>query len=138
MTPSADRTTRVDDAPRETLFAVRAIERDDPAVGLAAQASGGHTSAPATRGGALCARRADGPCVKPRLTRDVGCDEIRSPHLPRIARWHTASRAGRAPTTGDARHSEGNCESYIEDLKRRKGADADQPHRVQYKKLVRS
>ena len=33
---------------------------------------------------------------------------------------------------------EGNHESYIEDLKRRKGADADQPHRVQYKKLVRA
>ena len=25
---------------------------------------------------------------------------------------------------------------YIEDLKRRKGPDADQPHRVQYRKLV--
>jgi ATPase subunit of ABC transporter with duplicated ATPase domains len=33
---------------------------------------------------------------------------------------------------------EGNYESYIEDLKRRKGPDADQPHRVQYKKLVRA
>jgi ATP-binding cassette ChvD family protein len=33
---------------------------------------------------------------------------------------------------------EGNHESYIEDLKRRKGPDADQPHRVQYKKLVRA
>jgi len=33
---------------------------------------------------------------------------------------------------------EGNYQSYIEDLKRRKGADADQPHRVQYKKLVRA
>ena len=32
---------------------------------------------------------------------------------------------------------EGNYQSYIEDLKRRKGADADQPHRVRYKKLVR-
>ncbi len=32
---------------------------------------------------------------------------------------------------------EGNYESYIEDLKRRKGADADQPHRIKYKKLVR-
>jgi energy-dependent translational throttle protein EttA len=32
---------------------------------------------------------------------------------------------------------EGNYQSYIEDLKRRKGPDADQPHRVQYKKLVR-
>ncbi len=33
---------------------------------------------------------------------------------------------------------EGNYQSYVEDLKRRKGADADQPHRVAYKKLVRS
>jgi energy-dependent translational throttle protein EttA len=33
---------------------------------------------------------------------------------------------------------EGNYQAYIEDLKRRKGPDADQPHRVQYKKLVRS
>jgi ATP-binding cassette ChvD family protein len=32
---------------------------------------------------------------------------------------------------------EGNYQAYIEDLKRRKGADADQPHRVRYKKLVR-
>jgi len=28
--------------------------------------------------------------------------------------------------------------AYIEDLKRRKGPDADQPHRVAYKKLVRA
>jgi sulfate-transporting ATPase len=33
---------------------------------------------------------------------------------------------------------EGNYQSYVEDLKRRKGADADQPHRVAYKKLVRT
>jgi ATP-binding cassette ChvD family protein len=32
---------------------------------------------------------------------------------------------------------EGNYGAYIEDLKRRKGPDADQPHRVKYKKLVR-
>ena len=32
---------------------------------------------------------------------------------------------------------EGNYQSYIEDLKKRKGPDADQPHRVAYKKLVR-
>ncbi len=32
---------------------------------------------------------------------------------------------------------EGNFGAYIEDLKRRKGPDADQPHRVKYKKLVR-
>ncbi|HYW50688.1 MAG TPA: ATP-binding cassette domain-containing protein [Gemmatimonadaceae bacterium] len=33
---------------------------------------------------------------------------------------------------------EGNYGAYIEDLKRRKGADADQPHRIKYRKLVRS
>ncbi|WP_291156702.1 energy-dependent translational throttle protein EttA [Gemmatimonas sp. UBA7669] len=33
---------------------------------------------------------------------------------------------------------EGNYFAYIEDLKRRKGPDADQPHRIKYKKLVRS
>jgi ATP-binding cassette ChvD family protein len=32
---------------------------------------------------------------------------------------------------------EGNFASYIEDLKQRKGPDADQPHRVKYRKLVR-
>jgi hypothetical protein len=38
----------------------------------------------------------------------------------------------------DARHSEGNYQGYIEDLKRRKEPDADQPHRVQHRKLVRA
>ncbi|HUQ74742.1 MAG TPA: energy-dependent translational throttle protein EttA [Burkholderiales bacterium] len=33
---------------------------------------------------------------------------------------------------------EGNYEAYIEDLKKRKGADADQPHRIAYRKLVRT
>ncbi len=33
---------------------------------------------------------------------------------------------------------EGNYQSYVEDLKKRKGADADQPHRVAYRKLVRA
>jgi energy-dependent translational throttle protein EttA len=33
---------------------------------------------------------------------------------------------------------EGNYQSYVEDLHRRKGADADQPHRVAYKRLVRT
>jgi ATP-binding cassette ChvD family protein len=32
---------------------------------------------------------------------------------------------------------EGNYEAYKEDLKRRKGVDADQPHRIKYKRLVR-
>ncbi len=32
---------------------------------------------------------------------------------------------------------EGNFQAYIEDLKKRKGPDADQPHRIKYKKLVR-
>ena len=34
--------------------------------------------------------------------------------------------------------SEGNYQGYIEDLKRRKGPDADQPHRIVYEKLVRA
>jgi energy-dependent translational throttle protein EttA len=33
---------------------------------------------------------------------------------------------------------EGNYETYKEDLRKRKGIDADQPHRVAYKKLVRA
>ena len=33
---------------------------------------------------------------------------------------------------------EGNYQAYREDFKRRKGVDADQPHRVAYRKLVRS
>ena len=31
---------------------------------------------------------------------------------------------------------EGNYADYEQDLKRRKAADADQPHRIKYKKLV--
>ena len=76
--------------------------------------------------------------AKPVLTRDVGRDETQPSHLSRIARRHTGSRSGRAPTTCDARHSEGNYQSCIEDLKKRKGADADQPHRIAFKKLVRA
>ena len=30
---------------------------------------------------------------------------------------------------------QGNYADYAEDLKRRKGQDADQPHRIRYKKL---
>ena len=33
---------------------------------------------------------------------------------------------------------EGNYQLYIEDLKKRKGPDADQPHRVAYRRLVRA
>ncbi|MHB1096037.1 MAG: hypothetical protein ACYC3F_07670 [Gemmatimonadaceae bacterium] len=33
--------------------------------------------------------------------------------------------------------SDGNFGAYIEDLKRRKGPDAGQPHRIKYQKLVR-
>lgn len=33
---------------------------------------------------------------------------------------------------------EGNYQAYKEDLKRRKGVDADQPHRIAYKRLVRT
>ena len=33
---------------------------------------------------------------------------------------------------------EGNYQAYTEDFKRRKGVEADQPHRVAYRKLVRA
>ena len=33
---------------------------------------------------------------------------------------------------------EGNYQAYTEDLHKRKGVDADQPHRIKYRKLVRS
>jgi ATPase subunit of ABC transporter with duplicated ATPase domains len=32
---------------------------------------------------------------------------------------------------------EGNYDAYAEDLKRRKGADADRPHRIKFKPLAR-
>jgi hypothetical protein len=38
----------------------------------------------------------------------------------------------------DVPEFEGNYQSYVEDLHKRKGADADQPHRVAFKKLVRT
>jgi hypothetical protein len=33
---------------------------------------------------------------------------------------------------------EGSFHSYVEDLRKRKGPDADQPHRIAYKRLVRA
>jgi hypothetical protein len=75
-------------------------------------------------------------CVKLLLTRVVGYDEIGLSHLPRFAGRHAGSRTDRAPPTHDVRHAEGNYQSYLEDLQRRKGADADQLHRVQFKQLV--
>ena len=44
--------------------------------------------------------------------------------------------SARRSSPNNARHSEGNYQSYIEDLKRRK--DADQPHRIADRKLVRA
>ena len=38
----------------------------------------------------------------------------------------------------DAGCFEGKYQAYIEDLKRRNGRDADQPHRIAYWKLVRA
>jgi len=38
---------------------------------------------------------------------------------------------------GEVRWFEGNFQDYHADLKKRKGADADQPHRLKYKKLAR-
>jgi hypothetical protein len=33
---------------------------------------------------------------------------------------------------------EANFQAYVEDLKKRKGLDADQAHRIAYKRLVRA
>jgi hypothetical protein len=77
-------------------------------------------------------------CVKPILTRDVGCDEIRPHYLAEFTVPCKTFCPGQAPTTRDVRHSEGNFQAYIEDLERRKRPDAGQPHRVQYRKLVRA
>ncbi len=38
---------------------------------------------------------------------------------------------------GEVRWFEGNFQDYHADLRKRKGADADQPHRMKYRKLVR-
>jgi len=38
----------------------------------------------------------------------------------------------------DVGYVEGPYTSYKEDLRRRKGVDADQPHRIAYKRLVRA
>jgi hypothetical protein len=50
----------------------------------------------------------------------------------------TTSRFARVlPVTSTNRVPSGET-SYIEDLRKRKGPDADQPHRIAYKKLVRA
>jgi hypothetical protein len=41
-------------------------------------------------------------------------------------------------TRAEVGRHEGNHGSYVEDLMKRNGPDADQPHRVQYRKLVRA
>jgi energy-dependent translational throttle protein EttA len=45
-----------------------------------------------------------------------------------------------APTTTDTKGVwfEGNFKEYDADLRRRKGAEAETPHRIAYKKLVRA
>ncbi len=35
------------------------------------------------------------------------------------------------------RNFAGNYAGYLEDFKKRKGKDADQPHRIKYRKLTR-
>lgn len=48
-------------------------------------------------------------------------------------------RQDHRPAEGDSevRWFEGNWHEYEEDRKKRLGAEADQPHRVKYRKLVR-
>ena len=56
----------------------------------------------------------------------------------RIGLCHLAFAAAQATTTREVSRAEGSDQSYIEDLRKRKGADADQPHRIAFKKLVRA
>jgi hypothetical protein len=42
-----------------------------------------------------------------------------------------------AEQTADVARSEGNVKEYDADLRRGKGTETDQPHRVSYKKVVR-
>ena len=50
---------------------------------------------------------------------------------------HAVNQMGQSRTILHAASFEGNYREYEEDLKRRKGVDAETPHRIQYKKLVR-
>ena len=54
--------------------------------------------------------------------------------------WRNAWRPSNETSLNytEALSVEGNYGAYIEDLKRRKGPDADMPTRIKYKKLVRS
>src|SRR4030095_2637034 len=67
------------------------------------------------------------------LARDCGRSEDR--RLARLELRCPGSRS-RPMTKPEVVWHEGNFQSYIEDLKKRKGPDADQPHRGAYKKLV--
>ena len=51
---------------------------------------------------------------------------------------HNAVFSTTLGTTRACLYAEGNYKEYEADLHRRKGIDADTPHRIQYKKLVRS
>lgn len=59
---------------------------------------------------------------------DVRCSAI----CPNDFRLRDLKRHGDPPGSG------GNYQAYIDDLERRKGPDADQPHRIAYRKLVRA
>ena len=51
----------------------------------------------------------------------------------------TRRRQVRGPEPhADAVCFEGNSQAYVQDLRKRKGPDADQPHQIAYKKLVRA
>ena len=51
------------------------------------------------------------------------------------ATWERLATAETTEDDGTITWLEGNYSDYVDDLRRRKGADADQPHRVKYKRL---
>ena len=56
----------------------------------------------------------------------------------RVRRSEHGEAASSVIERRDSMWFEGNYGSYVEDLKKRKGPEADQPHRIGYKKLVRA
>jgi len=111
--------------------------------------------APARRANAERPEEAGGDAAGPHALRVAACGFIRARRLHgRVATASTSGLQGLyKPVAGesdsgcngrepevrnDVGHVEGNYQAYTEDLKRRKGPDADQPQRIADKKLVRA
>ena len=70
------------------------------------------------------------------VTAGVGLHSGRT-DLPRNSMLGMGFQLAQPKQHREVSRTEGNFQAYIEDLKKRKGPDADQPHRVTYRRLVR-